>query len=78
MQFAFPSPDGAPAHGALHAVQATQLGQFAAPALQLVYARLQVVCQLAQLLHRSHVLHEDTLLEETQSQRHEKYPNIHM
>lgn len=65
------SPDGASAHGALHAVQATQLGQFAAPALQLVDASLQVVCQLAELLHRSHVLHEDTLLEETQSHCHD-------
>lgn len=57
-----PSPDCPAAHGALHAVQTTQLGQFAAPALQLVDASLQVVGQLAQLLHGAHVLHEDALL----------------
>lgn len=39
----FALPDSAPTDGALHAVQAPQLGQLAAPSLQLVDARLQVV-----------------------------------
>ena len=56
------SPDSASTHGALHAVQTTQLRQLATPALQFVYTCLQVVCQLTELLHRPHVLHEDAIL----------------
>ena len=56
------SPHGAATHGTLHAVKATQLGEFAAPALQFIYTSLQVVCQLTELLHSSNILHKDTLL----------------
>lgn len=60
------SPHCAAAHCALHAVKAPQLGQFAAPALKFVYASLQVVRQLAELLHSSNILHKDTLLQKQQ------------
>lgn len=57
------SPHCASAHGALHAVKPTQLGQFPAPPLQLIYAGLQVVGELTELFDSSNVLHEDALLQ---------------
>ena len=52
--------------GAKASRQALQLGKSAVPDLQLFDSSVQIVCELRQLLHRPHVLHEDLFLQEVE------------